>query len=153
MTFDSPNRTPTETPAGTIDLLIRMLWTDGRMANRQIDAIVAMAEFLGETDSLAARIVRRQELASPLAIRPMSREAARVLYAAAAWVAAADLRAHPRERELLDELRDALSLRESTTRRLEHLASQVAHLVGRPRRAHAEALLRAALNITDGLDR
>jgi len=134
-----------------LELLVRVLWIDGRIPTHQVDAVVALAEVLGESEAIARMIVRRQqERASvvPWAPGELDARTAGAIHAAAAWVVHVDGQPHANERLLLDQIAEALGLSDGDVSRLERLARNVAALPGGPRVCHAEALLYAALRFS-----
>lgn len=87
-------------------LLVQVLWADRRMSPRQVAAVAAAGELLGEED--AARLITERPseetaFAIPEPVGPLA-------VAAAAWVAAIDGRTHAAELTLLDTLVDELAL-------------------------------------------
>ncbi len=110
--------------AHVLEALSRVVWADRRLAQRQVEALVAIGELLGGAEDVASLLVRRHERERELP--PLPAVARVQLFAAAAWIAAVDHRDHPQEQLFLAELRRELGLSADVAFQVREFARAVA---------------------------
>ena len=104
-----------------IALLTSMVWADERMAWPQVRAVAASAELLRHPDPVR-KVAAGPAAYDPLLLREASVPARAMVYAMAAFVAAADRRRHPREVVMLEALQRELDIDTPTALVLDALA-------------------------------
>lgn len=121
-------------------LLVRVLWADERMSPRQVEAVSAACELLGEPEP-AKLITERAESHDPLVLPP---RAGALALAAAAWVAACDGRTHAAELRLLDDVVAELGLDDTTAAHMHIIGLGRATLARSATTEELDRVLRAA---------
>jgi tellurite resistance protein len=125
---------------GVLHLLVRVLWADERMSARQVEAVSAACELLGEPEP-AKLITGRPSRERPLDLPP---PVGALALAAAAWVAACDGRTHAAELRLLDRVVEELGLDDATAAHMHIIGLSRATLARVSTIEELERVLRAA---------